>query len=183
MATAGLVSTGPSLISYPIGAIREVATKEKGDLPDNPSFWPLSEVASEAQLTARYAFVVAYPIAEHNKFPGDQVRPLPFFLCVFLAVTVGCADDQDATQLIETTGKLSAMTKAKDVAEEQIATLQFAATAADNRIAGLSKQLGAADLQLTEDRETIEKLRQEIARLKSRLAAAEKAAQTEAAAK
>jgi septal ring factor EnvC (AmiA/AmiB activator) len=121
--------------------------------------------------------------AEHNEFPGDQVKPLSVLLFVFLAVTVGCADDQDATQLTETTAKLSAMTKAKDVADEQIATLQFAATAADSRFAGLSKQLGAADLQLTEDRETIEKLRKEIASLKSRLAAAEKATQTEAAGK
>jgi len=75
------------------------------------------------------------------------------------------------------------MTKAKDVADEQIATLQFAATEAEKRFTGLSKQLGAADLQLTEDRETIVKLRQEIAHLKSRLSAAEKAAQTEAVAK
>ena len=122
-------------------------------------------------------------MAEHNEFRGNQVKPLSAFLCVFLAVTVGCADDQGATQLTETTAKLSAMTKAKDAADEQIATLQFAATAADTRFVGLSKQLGAADLQLTEDRETIEKLRQEIARLKLRLASAEKAAQTETAGK
>jgi septal ring factor EnvC (AmiA/AmiB activator) len=127
--------------------------------------------------------VVAYPNAEHIEFPGDQVKPLSIVLCVFLAVTVGCADDQGSAQLTEAATKLSAMTKAKDAAEEQIATLQFAATAAHNRIAGLSRQLGAADLQLTEDRETIEKLRQEIARLKSQHAAAEKAAQTEAATK
>ena len=127
--------------------------------------------------------MAAYDIAEHNEFPGDQVKPLSAFLCVFLAVAVGCADDPAATQLTETTAKLSAMTKAKDAADEQIATLQFAATAADTRFVGLSKQLGAADLQLTEDRETIEKLKQEVARLKSQLAAAKQAAQTEAAGK
>ena len=127
--------------------------------------------------------MVADHNAEHNEFPGDSSETSFGLSLRFLVRRSGLRDDQGSTQLTDTTGKLSAMTKAKDVADEQIATLQFAATAAENRFASLSKQLGAADLQLTENRETIEKLRQEIARLKSQLAAAKQATQTEAAGK